>query len=191
MSKNKEIEIKVRVENVKPLTKHLKDNAKFLNKNRQVDHYFSAPHRNFVDKKPVEEWLRLRNEEGKHSITYKYWHYDKDGKSNYCDEYETVVEDVEKIGLILSALNFESLIKVDKNRESYEFEDYVVSIDNVDGLGDFVEVEYYGKDETEPKVITDKMVEFLKSLNVGKIHRNFVGYPFMMLFPNDVEFFEL
>lgn len=133
----------------------------------------------------------MRNEEGKHSITYKYWHYDKDGKSNFCDEYETIVEDAEKISLMLKALNFESLIKVDKKRESYRFEDYVVSIDNVDGLGDFVEVEYYGEKETEPKTITDKMIAFLKSLNIGKIHRNFVGYPFMKLFPNEVEFFEL
>lgn len=191
MSKDKEIEIQVRVENVKPLMNHLKNKAKFLNKNRQIDQYFSAPHRNFIDKKPVEEWLRLRDEEGKHSITYKYWHYDKNGKSNFCDEYETVVEDIEKIGLILSALNFKALIKVDKNRESYKFQDYIVSIDNINGLGDFVEIEYCGEDEDEPQIITDKMVEFLKSLNVGKIHRNFVGYPFMMLFPDEVDFFEL
>ena len=37
------------------------------------------------------------------------------------------------------------------------------------------------------KKTTDEMVEFLKSLGCGKIERDYVGYPFKLLFPGEVK----
>lgn len=137
---------------------------------------------------PGDEWLRLRDDNGIFSVTYKNWHHGEDGKSTYCDEYETIIKNIGQAQLIFKALDMKELAKVEKQRSKYRYGDYEISIDKVKDLGDFVELEYSGhRDAKEAKVITDEMVQFLKKLGVGKIYRNYVGYPFQILFPNDLE----
>ena len=97
MSQDKEIEIRVRIENSDNLKIFLDEKAEFTGEKHQVDKYFTPDHRNFLDKKPTEEWLRLRDSSGKFSINYKNWHYEADGKSHYCDEFETPVESIKPI----------------------------------------------------------------------------------------------
>ena len=52
-----------------------------------------------------------------------------------------------------------------------------------------IEIEYIGKDnKVDPKKITEEMIEFLKKIDCGKITRNYVGYPFLLLFPEEVKY---
>ncbi len=184
-----EIEIQVIIENSKLLLAFLEKNADFKSERYQIDEYFSPAHRNFTEVRPVKEWLRLRDSGGKYSITYKNWHFDESGKSNYCDEYENKIEDLVQLKKILDVLNFKPVVKVDKLRKTWTYRDYEVAVDSVKGLGDFVEIEYIGKNEkADPKKITEEMVNFLKDVGCGKIERNYVGYPFQLLFPNEVKF---
>jgi adenylate cyclase class 2 len=186
---NIEIEIQVKIENGKPLLEFLEKNAEFQGEKHQIDEYFSPVHRNFLEKRPIAEWLRLRNADGNFSINYKNWHLDKDKKSNYCDEYETKIESLDKVKKIFNVLDFKPVVTVDKIRKIYTYKDYEISIDSVKELGDFVEIEYMGDDEKpDPAKITQEMVNFLKELNLGKIEKNYVGYPFMLLFKDEVEF---
>jgi adenylate cyclase, class 2 len=190
--KNIEIEIQVNIENSKPLLDFLEKNAIFQKENCQIDEYFSPAHRNFIEARPVNEWLRLRDSDGKYSITYKNWHFDENGKSNYCDEYETRIDDLNQMNNILKALNFKSIVMVDKLRKTWIYNDYEIDIDSIKGLGDFVEIEYIGKDENiEPKKITEEMIDFLKEVGCGKITRNYVGYPFQLLFPEETKYEEV
>src|SRR6185503_11658469 len=92
-----EIEIQVQIEKSAALKKFLKKNAKYIGTSRQIDSYYTPQHRNFIKVRPVKEWLRLRDSSGKFSINYKNWYYDKTGRSNYCDEYETPIENIEKM----------------------------------------------------------------------------------------------
>jgi hypothetical protein len=51
-----------------------------------------------------------------------------------------------------------------------------------------VEIEYRGEDDNiDPSKITEEMISLLKGLKVGKIERNYVGYPFMLLFGDEVK----
>ena len=187
--KDIEIENQVKIEDSKSLLEFLKKNAEFQKEQHQIDEYFSPPHRDFIEVRPVKEWLRLRDSGDKHSINYKNWHYDDDGKSQYCDEYETEVEDLNKLRKIIDVLNFKSIVIVDKVRKTWIYKDYEIAIDSVRGLGDFVEVEYVGNDENlDPKKVTEEMVNFLKDIGCGRIERNYVGYPFQLLFPEEVKF---
>ncbi len=185
--KDVEIEIQVRVSDAAKLRRFLKEKAKYIAESYQKDEYFTPVHRDFVGTKPVAEWLRLR-ESGKGVITYKNWHYGADGKSAYCDEYETMVDDVGQMRKIFDALNIKPIITVEKTRRSWRYKDYEISLDQVTGLGDFVEVEYKAHANYDPKTITNEMVQFLKQIDCGKIERNFVGYPFMLLYPDEVRF---
>lgn len=186
-----EIEIQVRVSSANKLEDFLKENAEFKGEKYQKDEYYSPAHRDFIAEKPVAEWLRLR-ESKTNSITYKNWHYDKDGQSHYCDEFETPVENIEKLRKIFTAIDMGLLTTVEKTRRIWNYQDYEISIDSVTNLGDFVEIEYKGSDSLlTPKKIADDMIGFLKRIDCGKIERNFVGYPFMLLYPEDKVFEEV
>jgi len=119
-----EIEIKLRLENSTPFLDFLEKNAKFIEKQHQVDEYFTPIHCDFLAVKPVSEWLRLRNADGKYSINYKNWYIDTNGKGNHCEEYETGVLDIVMMNKIFSALNITSRVIVDKTRSIWHFENY-------------------------------------------------------------------
>jgi len=184
---NTEIEIQVKIEKSQALLDFLEKNAEFKAQKRQIDEYFTPAHHDFTAVRPIKEWLRLRDAEGNYSVNYKNWHFDDQGKSHYCDEYETKIENLDKIKKILTALNFKSLSIVDKTRKTWLYKDYEIAVDSVKNLGDFVEIEYKGKEKSvKPKKITEEMIAFLKQIDCGKIERNYLGYPFQLLFPNEV-----
>ncbi|MCX6723349.1 MAG: class IV adenylate cyclase [Candidatus Staskawiczbacteria bacterium] len=187
---NVEIEIQVKIENAKVLADFLNKNAQFKYEDHQVDEYFSPAHCDFTAERPIKEWLRLRDSNGKYSITYKNWYYE-DGRSTHCDEYESSIDDIGQVRKIMEVLNFKNITTVDKIRKSWDYKDYEVSMDSIKGLGDFVEVEYKGdKKDVKPKKVLAEMTQFLKDAGCGKIERNYVGYPFQFLFPSEVKFEE-
>lgn len=185
--KNIEVEIQVQIEKSAPLLKFLKEKAEFIDSSKEFDEYYVPCCRSFIDVKPTKEWLRLRRKAGKFTITYKNWYFKKDGTSTHADEYETKIEDIEQLRNIFLALKFRTLIKVEKMRKRYSHKDFEISLDQVKNLGDFLEIEYKGTTEDNPKKITDSMIKLLKDVGVGKITRNYVGYPFMMLFPKEIK----
>lgn len=185
---DKEIEIQVRIEDSTNLLSFLDSSAEFQYENHQIDTYYCPAHRDFLAIRPVNEWLRLRNSNGKYLITYKNFHRNTKGQSIYCDEYETTVESLDQMQKIFEVLNFKPAVVVDKLRKTWKFKDYEIAVDKVKDLGDFVEIEYKGSDSSlDPEQITDDMISFLKNIGVGEIKRNRVGYPFQILFEEEVE----
>jgi len=165
----------------------LKQGGKFKYQTRQLDEYYTPTDRDFTAVRPIAEWLRLRDAEGKCSINYKYWHYEADGRSNYCDEHESAVEDMPAMVNLFNALQFHKIVTVDKIRRAWQYQDWEIAIDKIKDLGDFVEIEYKGSKNPDPKQETDVMVKFIKDLGCGKIERNYLGYPFQLMFPDEVE----
>jgi adenylate cyclase class 2 len=190
MPKNIEIEIQVQLENIRPLKSFLNKKAKFLHQSRQIDYYYTPVHRNFLAKYPAVEWLRLRETDKECSINYKFWHVDEEDRSHYSDEYESAISDIDQLKLILKALNFKPIAVVDKKRQDYKYHSYIISVCQVKKLGEFVEIEFEGRANKKPAEITDEMIKFLKDLGVGKITRNYNGYPFILLFPKKVKYEE-
>lgn len=196
MVKNTDIEIEVRLQigNTKNLITFLKKKATFQSQNRQVDQYFIPAHRNFLKETPVKEWLRIRDEDEIYTLNYKNWHFEKDGRSYFNDEFETKIDNIKTLRKILKALNFKLVVKVDKTRVTYRYQDWEIALDSVKNLGHFVEIEYKqslppkggkGSEKVNPKLESDKMINFLKNLKVGTIKRNYQGYPFLLLFPKE------
>jgi adenylate cyclase class 2 len=189
---NKEIEIQVRIEKPEVLLDFLNKNAQFKNEQRQVDEYFTPSDRDFTSVRPVREWLRVRESAKGSSVNYKIWNYDENGKSSYADEFETPVSNVVAMRNIFERIKCRKIAVVDKTRKTWLFKDYEVTIDSVKNLGEFVEIEYSGKDENiDAKKVIGEMISFLKDIGCGKTERNYVGYPFQILFPEEVKFEEV
>lgn len=147
MKKRIEIEAKFELLNSKELLKRLQElekdnNAKLVEKDEiQKDTYFTPNDRNFLDKRPVSEWLRTREEKGKYSITYKNWAKEDGENAKFkCREVETNVDDIEAIKEIFDVLKVRRLVVVEKNRTSYLHKDIIISIDTVENLRKFCRV---------------------------------------------------
>jgi adenylate cyclase class 2 len=187
--KDIEIEVQLRVSKTDKLVAFLEKEAEFTGESYQKDEYLVPPHRDFVATKPVKEWLRVRESDKKSSVNYKNWHYDESGRSTHCDEYETPIEDVDQMRKIFAAIDIKPLITVEKKRKTYRYKDYEVALDEITDLGNFVEVEYKGEDpNVVPTEVTAGMIAWLKEIDCGVIERNYVGYPFMLLYPAEVKF---
>lgn len=188
---DREIEIQVQVEKIAPLIKLLKSQGKLIGISHQIDDYYTPAHRTFTDKRPVSEWLRIRCEGKRHSITYKNWYTDIKGRNNWCDEYQTDLSDSEALKKIFKAVDFRLIARVDKKRTSYLLKDYEVSIDKIKSLGTFIEIEYKGNSSANPQELIDRIIKFIQGVGVGKIVRNFVSYPYMLLFPTEIKYEQL
>lgn len=183
----KEFEIQVKIEKLQPLVELLQQEGEFKGEKHQVDEYFSPPHRDFTAVRPVAEWLRLRESSGKATINYKFWNRDGQGRSTYADEYETEVKDIAVLRKIFEILNFRKICVVDKVRKSWKHKQYEIAIDSVKDLGDFVEVEQLTDDDLSPDEVNAGMIKFLKDIGCGKLERNQLGYPFMLLFKDEIK----
>ena len=86
------------------------------------------------------------------------------------DEYEFAVDDGNVARQMLTALGWQEVVTVDKVRLESKTEDYTICIDEVAGLGLFIELEVLTEDSADVKNIQQQMCNFLKNLNIdGKL----------------------
>ena len=86
------------------------------------------------------------------------------------DEYEFVVSDGNAARQMLTALGWQEIVTVDKVRLESKTEDYTICIDEVAGLGLFIELEILTENDANAGDIQQQMCNFLKNLNIdGKL----------------------
>jgi adenylate cyclase class 2 len=108
--------------------------AEFLEERIEDDVYFSSPIRDF---KETDEALRVRYSGDKAILTFKGPKLDKISKSR--EEYEAYVSG--EMEQILQKLGYKKLLNVRKKRKVYLYKDFTISLDDVEDLGEFLEVE--------------------------------------------------
>ena len=82
------------------------------------------------------------------------------------DEYEFTVDDGDMARQMLTALGWQEVVTVDKVRLESKTEDYTICIDEVAGLGLFIELEVLAEDDANTDNIQQQMYSFLKNLNI-------------------------
>ena len=94
------------------------------------------------------------------------------------DDYNGMLE-------MLNALDFKKIIVVKKTRNSFEYNNIIISIDSIENLGDFIELELktnlYDNEDESMKYIMDTIEEL--GINVGK--QIFAGYPQLVMKKNN------
>ncbi len=124
-------------------------NAERRDARRQRDVYYDAPHRSFAE---TDEALRLRHETplsdgigseptgGTEAVmTYKGPLIDDASKTR--EEHETGVTDADAAAGVLDGLGFTPAATVSKEREFWALDGVTVTLDVVEEVGEFVEVE--------------------------------------------------
>lgn len=181
---NIEVEIKVKIENFKEIKARLAKRGKIIKSIKQVDEYYTPVHRDFFAQRPhPTEWLRIRTNPDRVIFEYdKSINKKADGEQDCAEEYETVVSAPGELRKILFFLNFKKVETVMKQREYWECGDFEVALDDVKGLGYFVEVEAKGNFESTAKA-KEACLKFFADLGIKNAKSTQIkkGYPVLLL----------
>ncbi len=149
-----EIEVKAKLRAPEETRKRLLSlGAKYVETKVQVDTYYNHPSRDFAS---TDEALRLREQDGRVIMTYKGPKVDKLTKTR--EEEQVGVSDGKSAVIILEKLGFSEVRKVKKTRNYYTLRGMKVMLDEVEGLGDYMEIEKPGE-EYEPRELIDLLLE--------------------------------
>lgn len=162
-----EVEVKAKIENFEDIEKKLKNLGAKKSKNEfQEDIYFNSP---IVDFAKTDEALRIRttkeDENTKIFITYKGPKIDSKSKTR--EEIEISIEDSVKCSKIFENLGFKKVRAVKKNRQYYKYENFEISLDDVEGLSPYMEIEIALDDGADYSEAQDKIFELFSQLGIN------------------------
>ncbi|HUH79012.1 MAG TPA: class IV adenylate cyclase [Methanoregula sp.] len=138
-----EIELKVSVPSLGPVRGRLAElGAEPSGRVREHDIYYNAPHRDFAK---TDEAIRVRYTNNHAVVTYKGAKVKGSGLKAR-EELNTAVESGDVFEKMLVRLGFVRTAEVNKWRENFRYAGASVSLDTVEELGTFVEVEIMAED---------------------------------------------
>lgn len=169
-----ELEAKFRhpaIEDVEPEVRRL--GFELARETDQTDYYYVVGE---ADDEGTRHYLRVREDEldCEHSIDYH-----RVLSTLETDEKEVGIDDVDEARGILNLLGHEVDCVVDKKREEYVKDDVSITLDHVEGLGDFVEIEMEGELSEEKRQTFDDLVERLELDDSNRVKEK--GYPELVL----------
>jgi adenylate cyclase, class 2 len=139
-----EVELKVKIPSLDPVRAALVDRkATFIGRVHEHDIYYNAPHRDFG---VTDEAVRVRYTDDHAVITYKGPKIKRYGLKAR-EELNFGVESGKDFETMLDRLGFKKTAEVNKWRETYRFDGATVSLDSVDELGTFAEIEIMVENE--------------------------------------------
>jgi len=184
MNPPKEIEVKFQStqEQLSVLKKWLDANANFEEILNSHDYYLDHPEQSnlfktsgFIDSSKA---LRVRINDDKSYVTLKVNHIDQDtNKIKSIDEYETGVKDGQVALRIFYELGYKLRFVIKKVRHVYRFEDFEIVFDDVENLGQFIEVEL--KSGFDSDFGRTKIFDLLKKIGFDEVKIFDRGYATM------------
>ena len=140
-----------------------------ISSKRQIDTVFLLPEQVDAPIVPGSKIMRVRDilnpETGKLQRSLMTLKVEGQAKL-VSDEYEFAVDDGNAARQMLTALCWQEIVTVDKVRLESKTEDYTICIDEVAGLGLFIELEVLTEDSADVKNIQQQMYNFLKNLDI-------------------------
>jgi len=159
-----EVEVKAKINSFKEIEDKLFQIGAVKTKDEfQEDIYFNSP---VVDFAETDEALRIRttkqNNETNIFITYKGPKID--AKSKTRKEIEMGIANSGQCSEIFEAIGFEKVRTVRKDRQYFSYQNFEISLDDVEGLDPYMEIEIAlddGKDYSEAQESIFKLFEKL------------------------------
>jgi adenylate cyclase class 2 len=156
-----EFELKVRISSLDPVRKELiGHNAQFCGRVHEHDIYYNAPHRDFGI---TDEAVRVRYTNDQAVVTYKGAKI-KTSSLKAREELNLVVDSGAVFEQMLDRLGFTRTAEVNKWRENYRLSGAAITLDEVEGLGTFVEIEILAENENSGTAV--RIEEIAKEIGV-------------------------
>lgn len=146
-----------------------KAGAECLGSRREEDLYFNAPHRDYAE---TDEALRIRFDGERWEITYKGPKIALE-HAKAREERNIRVDSGEDFSELFTLLGFRRSATVVKTRETWRYGTATVTIDDVEGLGDFVEIECIVEDLSDEGGEINRIREML-GIDTPVIHDSYL-----------------
>jgi len=165
-----EVEGKYRVRDLESVrTRLIRRGAEPLTSGTEVDIYFQAPHRDFA---ATDEALRLRHSGTGWELTYKGPRVPA-GRVKAREEITLPVDAKDACIAILSRIGFVPAAEVRKHRDTYRLSGATVTLDQVEGLGEYVEIEVISSDTGAAGEVIEEVRRELE-IEGRNIHRSYL-----------------
>ena len=161
-----EVEVKARINSFEEMEKELERiGATKVKKEFQEDIYFNSPVVNFVE---TDEALRIRTttEDDNTNIFITYKGPKIDSASKTRKEIEMGIDDAEKCEGIFEELGFKKVRAVRKNRQYYSYENFEISLDDIEGLDPYMEIEIALNDGEDYNDAQNEIFKLFEKLGV-------------------------
>jgi len=161
-----EVEVKAIVKDFEEVRNKLTQiGAVKIKTEHQSDIYYNAPHKDFGE---TDEALRIREipEKGKKRVILTYKGAKLDNISKTRKEIEVDVSDSENTSLILENLNFRRAASVKKNRDIYHIKEFIITLDTVQDVGTYVEIETEANEDEDTSESIQKIYGIYKQLGI-------------------------
>jgi adenylate cyclase class 2 len=159
-----EIEIKARVESPKDMERSIIAlGAAPVGIENQADTYYNSQYRDFGK---TDESLRIRVEDGQSFLTYKGPKMDSVSKTR--KEFQIEVNDADNMKNILTSLGFFQVATVTKKRKNYKLGDFLIALDDVQNLGNFIEIEISAEDSRKYEEKVESIFKFIEKLGLNR-----------------------
>jgi adenylate cyclase class 2 len=163
VSQLKEIEVKYRVRDTEALLVALKARGIELDDPiYQDDQAFAPEGWSYGDNKLGVSFVRLRTVDGAHTFTRKR----PAENALSCEEHETTVADREQMHRAILAMGFYPTVRIAKTRRTAVLGDLSLCMDEVEGVGTFVELERLVPDDVPGEAVQAELAAFVAGLGV-------------------------
>jgi adenylate cyclase, class 2 len=160
----REIELKYQVEDLAALLVALKSQGIELSEPVfQDDQAYAPAWWQFGDSKLGVSFLRLRTVRGRHYFTLKQ----PASNAQNCLEFETQVTDRRAMHQAALHMGYRPTVRIAKTRRTATLEGCSLCIDEVDGIGEFLELERLAPDHADAQAIQDDLAAFVRSLGIS------------------------
>ncbi len=164
-----EVEVKGYADDL--IFERVREKFKLIRKEYHEDTYYQHPCRDFA-KTDEALRIRIRRFDGHFEAFLTYKGPKLDSVSKTREEIEVLINDPDKHARILEALGFREVLTVEKVREKYYVEKGItLTLDEVEGLGKFVEAETLTDDREKIPELVEKLKSLLESLGVKRFER--------------------
>tara|TARA_Y100000310_G_scaffold345733_1_gene468996 strand:- start:7169 stop:7705 length:537 start_codon:yes stop_codon:yes gene_type:complete len=176
----KEIEVKAKVKDKELILSKLKEmNIELQDPITQKDIVFIP--KQFEGKPPLgTNVLRIRDQDGKLTFTLK-----QPQKNELdCIEKEITLDNAQQMHDIIIMLGFKVYAEFSKTRRKAKYNGLEICLDEVSGLGSFIEVERLAE-EGDAEKIQEELFAFLMKLGVSKEDQVMKGYDTLVYLKNN------
>lgn len=175
----KEIEVKVKVENLDEVIKKLEEKGCSISESiTQQDYVFISPEVSYDDMKFGDNFLRVRVTPKGSYFTLKQ----KQKNELDCIEEETDISDPESMKKALEIIGYKEAVRIFKTRRTTKYDGLEICLDEVDELGTFVEAEKITDEKQDAEKVQEELLEFLTQFGIKKEDRVENGYDTLIYF---------
>ena len=158
-----EVETKLKIDHIEHIEDRIKKlKVEYKGEKTEIDLYFDHSDIQILSGGGA---FRVRDADGKYRLTYKG--PKKDNETTSRPEFEIRIESAMEMIKILDELGFYDIFEVKKLRKTYLLKDLIITLDKVDELGEFIEVEGKASNDEDFKKKKDEIFKLLKKLGLS------------------------